>query len=237
MIEQVEDLSQLRTIGYEGPQVLEEFPDIQFELVGRAHWGESEISARILYLGVVRLTRAGIKPTEAVNYDRTIKGGFNLVINRKQNLLSVFDSHHDISVLWSNHMDILSVKKTIFRAIKKHLESRPDGPVIFFPDMEKAPVESGKEDTVEAVEAVMVEAPKLSYGLSELKGINDRELKRALIKILGGPIRISGSHHIFESRITGRVPVPIHNRTTPTGTLKVCLEALGVSPAEIKDAL
>jgi len=149
-----------------------------------------------------------------------------IVLNQgRYDLKEAFDPVNGAALL-----DVL--EKTIYSALLQHLQSlAPDEYLDLSP--EKKVVDSTSTDVSKVVD---IESPK-DLPLSALGSISSIDLKRRLDKILGPPVRISGSHQVYVSRQDGiSVPVPVHGgKDMKRGTLKSVLEALGVSVRELKN--
>ncbi len=126
-----------------------------------------------------------------------------------------------------------ALEKAIFTALVQHLESLEDEEYL-----DLSPENQVVVDTGEAVDPVVDLEKSKDIPLSSLGAIGGNTLKRKLNRILGSPIRIEGSHHVYVSRKVGvNVPVPIHkNKDMKRGTLKSVLEELGVTVRELKEA-
>lgn len=65
----------------------------------------------------------------------------------------------------------------------------------------------------------------------KLKNLDGNDIKRILNSLLGDPIRINGSHHVYYSNKTNATyPIPFHgNDRIGFGLLKKCLEVWGIT--------
>lgn len=89
-------------------------------------------------------------------------------------------------------------------------------------------IEETEEETIDA----NVEA------LRTLRGASSTEIIGALSKILGHPLRQTGSHVIFNGRTNVSFPIPDHGkRSVAFGILRRACTVLGVLPTEIRAAL
>ncbi|MBI5413500.1 type II toxin-antitoxin system HicA family toxin [Candidatus Peregrinibacteria bacterium] len=63
-------------------------------------------------------------------------------------------------------------------------------------------------------------------------------MKGALDILLGPPLRVSGSHHVYRTRQGGTYPIPLHGTDeVGTGILNKCLREFGITPAELRGCL
>jgi len=66
-----------------------------------------------------------------------------------------------------------------------------------------------------------------------LRGLSGNVVKGALIRLLGPPVWVSGSHNVFEGRDGIRFPMPFHGKEpVGTGILIACLKRFGISKRE-----
>lgn len=73
-----------------------------------------------------------------------------------------------------------------------------------------------------------------SITISNLRGHSAGRIKNALDKLLGQPVRIRGSHHVYRTREGRTYPIALHNTdSVGIGMLNTCLREFGISPAEL----
>jgi len=64
---------------------------------------------------------------------------------------------------------------------------------------------------------------------SRLGNLSGEFVKRTLIHLLGDPVRITGSHHVFEGKNGVKYPIPIHQgKTVGKGMMLKCLKTWGI---------
>ncbi len=81
-----------------------------------------------------------------------------------------------------------------------------------------------------------IEHPR--FQMSLLRNRSADEVFRALVRLLGKPTGIEGSHHLFRGRDGRRYPIPFHKGdSVGIGILKKCLQWYGIDPDEFYDAL
>jgi hypothetical protein len=168
----------------------------------------------------------------------------------------------------SGHIGVEAEQKlrlVLFRALREHLASKdedikPAKPIAIRErkvGQENSEPVHAADDLIEEMVApeTAMSAPKIEFErpagedelkipkkekitLYNLKGITGGRIKDALCALLGEPIRVSGSHHVFTCRSGGTFPIPLHeSATVGTGVLGKCLKRFGVTPAELKEQL
>lgn len=74
--------------------------------------------------------------------------------------------------------------------------------------------------------------------LANLKGFSGNRIRTALDGLLGAPLRIRGSHHVYRCRDGTTYPIPLHGADqVGTGLLGECLRRFGLPPQELYDRL
>ncbi len=78
-----------------------------------------------------------------------------------------------------------------------------------------------------------LETPASSFRMTLLRNRSSDDVKRALIRLLGKPVSIEGSHHVFRCRDGRRYPISFHPKeTVGIGLLKKCLQSFQIDPEE-----
>jgi predicted RNA binding protein YcfA (HicA-like mRNA interferase family) len=71
-----------------------------------------------------------------------------------------------------------------------------------------------------------------------LRNRGSDEVKRTLIRLLGKPVGIEGSHHLFRCRDGRRYPISLHpQEPVGIGLLKKCLQHFRIDPEEFYEEL
>ena len=91
---------------------------------------------------------------------------------------------------------------------------------------------TGLADGSEDFNGEVERSPKRKVRVT-LKGLSGNVVKGALIRLLGPPVWVSGSHNVFEGRDGIRFPMPFHGKEpVGTGILIACLKRFGISKRE-----
>jgi predicted RNA binding protein YcfA (HicA-like mRNA interferase family) len=72
------------------------------------------------------------------------------------------------------------------------------------------------------------------FTLSNLRGLKAERVIAALTRLLGPAVRVTGSHHFFQTRDGRTYPISVHpGKAVGTGLLRKCLNQMGVTPEEL----
>lgn len=142
----------------------------------------------------------------------------------------------------------LQLKDKIYDLVLEYLEGKePDIEDLFI--ARSHPLDEGRKETQEQVEQNLGTSPEAAieitpsfstdhekkvYLLNRIRGIRSNRVRSALIRIMGPPERIRGSHQFFRSPYNNKLfPIPIHgSATVKFPLLRACLERWDISLEE-----
>lgn len=192
------------------------------------------------------------------------RASFEVEVNRGTGELTIRGTHLPLYCALRKDAYLI-LKKTIYQFILEHLEQKKDSfPDLLKAEASSVsdisrevatairqkrqivskPVGRSLESSKTAEQAETTQAPPPQQEqldttcFQQLRGLQGNRVYRAAETILGRPLRISGSHHVFKSRNEGTCVIALHGSDqVGIGMLKTFLDKAGIPPQEFVERI